>query len=264
MAARTPSRALLPLQARETWRERRPCDLSVVAPVFDEEANLLPLYERVAAALDDGRDLDWELVLVDDGSRDASLQRIEALCASDERVKGISLGRNCGQTAALAAGIQFASGTLIATLDADLQNDPRDLARMVAMLNDEGRDAVVGWREKRQDPWIRRASAKISNAVRRALTGDSIRDTGCSLKVMRRTAIQALPLFDGMHRFLPTLLTMHGFDVAETSVAHHPRAAGKSKYGVFNRVFRASRDLFAVRWMQRRKLVLPIEKVIGD
>jgi glycosyltransferase involved in cell wall biosynthesis len=260
--ALTRKETLLPTQAREAWRGRSPRELSVVAPVYDEEPNLVPLYEQVAAALGEGHDLDWELVLVDDGSRDLSAQRIAELCERDVRVKGIFLGQNCGQTAALAAGLQFAAGELIATLDADLQNDPKDLARMIAMLKDGGHDAVVGWREKRQDPWLKRVSARVSNVIRRQLTGGTIRDTGCSLKVMRREAIQALPLFEGMHRFLSTLLVTHGFDVEETPVAHHPRAAGRSKYGLFNRVFRASRDLFAVRWMQRRKLLLPIEEVI--
>ena len=261
--ARPRVRPLLPLEAREQWRGRKPRDLSIVAPVFDEADNLRPLYERILVAMDDASSaaLDWELVLVDDGSEDNSRERITELCARDSRVHGIFFEHNCGQTAALSAGFQFAAGTLIATLDADLQNDPIDLAGMIKRLREEERDAVVGWREKRQDPWVRRASARVANAVRRRLTGDSIRDTGCSLKVMRRAAIQALPLFEGMHRFLPTLLRMHGFDVAETPVTHHPRAAGKSKYGVRNRVFKASRDTLAVRWMLRRKLLLPIESV---
>lgn len=259
-------RASLPLEARETWRGRRERDLSIVAPVFDEQENLEPLYERVAQALGESATagIDWELVLVDDGSRDESRARISELCARDPRVKGIFFEHNCGQTAAISAGLQFAAGALIATMDADLQNDPADLARMITMLRDGEHDAVVGWREKRQDPWLRRASASVANAVRRRLTGDTIRDTGCSLKVMRRTAIQALPLFEGMHRFLPALLSMHGFDVVETAVAHHPRTAGQSKYGLGNRLVKASRDTFAVRWMQRRRLLLPIEEVLGD
>jgi glycosyltransferase involved in cell wall biosynthesis len=203
----------------------------------------------------------WELILVDDGSRDRSPELIRALARRDPRVVGVFFARNCGQTAATAAGIQVARGRVIATMDADLQNDPGDLPAMLEML--PGHDAVVGWRRKRRDTFVRRASSRIANGVRNWISKDSIRDTGCSLKVFRAEAIQAIPLFEGMHRFLPTLLRYHGYSVLEHPVGHHPRAAGQSKYGVWNRVFRATKDLIAVRWMRARLLKLPIREVGG-
>ena len=252
---------LLPTHVHELWPASDDKSFSLVAPVHDEEANLERLHRRVVEVL--GPRDDWELVLVDDGSRDRSAELIRALCARDKRVKGVLFARNCGQTAAISAGIQVASGELVATMDADLQNDPGDLPRMVELLKSGGHDAVVGWRRKRNDTFVRRASSSIANAVRNKISGDSIRDTGCSLKVFRREAIQAMPLFEGMRRFLPTLLRYHGYDVAETPVDHHPRVAGVSKYGVWNRAFKAAKDLFAVRWMRRRRLLLPIREVVG-
>jgi dolichol-phosphate mannosyltransferase len=250
---------LLPPQVRERFRSLPgpAVDLSVVAPAYEEEANLERLYERVAAALGEGRR--WELVLVDDGSRDGTAGVIRSLAGRDPRVVGAILSRNCGQTAATAAGIQLARGAVIATLDADLQNDPQDLPAMLDLL--DGRDAVVGYRIRREDDFVRRASSRIANAVRNWISKDRIRDTGCSLKVFRAEAIRAIPMFEGMHRFLPTLLRYHGFTVVEHPVAHHPRTAGRSKYGVANRAWRALQDLFAVRWMRRRRILIPIREV---
>jgi dolichol-phosphate mannosyltransferase len=235
--------------------EPRP-ELSLVAPVFDEEQNLEPLYDKVAAALAGRR---FELVLVDDGSRDRSAAIIRALHERDPRVRGVFFTHNRGQTAAMAAGIHAAAGELIATLDADLQNDPADIPRLVAAL--DSYDAAVGYRMQRHDTWVRRMSSKIANGVRNRLTGDQIRDTGCSLKVFRADAVRALPFFEGMHRFLPTLLRMHGFTVVEVGVSHHPRVAGLSKYGIRNRALRALRDTFAVRWMRSRLIRIEIAEV---
>jgi len=234
-------------------------ELSLIAPVYDEEANVERLHARVVEVF--GTHVTWELLLVDDGSRDRSAEIIRELARRDPRVVGVFFQRNCGQTAATAAGIQLARGRLLATLDADLQNDPRDLPAMIDLCRRH--DAVVGWRTKRRDTFVRRASSRIANRVRNWISKDSIRDTGCSLKVFRAEAIQALPLFEGMHRFLPTLLRYHGFDVVEHGVEHHPRTAGTSKYGVWNRAFRATKDLFAVRWMRTRLLKLPILEVVG-
>ncbi len=228
-------------------------ELSLVAPVYDEVDNLRPLLARVAHAFD-GR-VNWELVLVDDGSQDGSAQLIRTLAAEDPRVRGLFHPENRGQTAAMAAGIRAARAGLIATLDADLQNDPIDLLEMRARLG--GHDAVVGYRLRRQDTWVRRMSSRFANAVRNRITGDRIRDTGCSLKLFRRDAIRVIPLFEGMHRFLPTLLRWHGFSVVEHPVSHHPRVHGQSKYGVWNRAFRALRDLLAVRWM-RSRIIRPL------
>jgi len=252
-------RDLLPSQIRARYRPAAGAevDLSLVAPAYEEEENLERLYERVREVFGDR--LRWELVLVDDGSRDRSPEVIRALAAADARVVGAMFGRNCGQTAATAAGIQLARGRTIATIDADLQNDPGDLPAMLALL--PGHDAVVGYRVKRHDDFVRRASSRIANGIRNWISGDRIRDTGCSLKVFRAEAIQAIPLFEGMHRFLPTLLRYHGFSVIEHPVGHGPRVAGKSKYGVANRAWRAFKDLIAVRWMRGRRLLLPIREV---
>lgn len=253
---------LLPFQVRDRFpgRTRGEIELSLIAPVYDEEANVERLHARIVEVF--GARGGWELVLVDDGSRDRSPELIRALTVRDPRVVGIFFQRNCGQTAAIAAGIQLARGKLIATLDADLQNDPGDLPAMIELMS--GHDAVVGWRMKRRDTFVRRASSRVANGVRNWISKDSIRDTGCSLKVFRAEAIQALPLFEGLHRFLPTLLRYHGFKVVEHGVGHHPRTAGVSKYGVWNRVFRATKDLFAVRWMRARLLKLPIREVSGE
>jgi glycosyltransferase involved in cell wall biosynthesis len=265
---------LLQSQVRERFPRRASTaiDLSIVAPVYDESENIERLYLRVVEVFD--QRLRWELVLVDDGSRDRSPEVIRSLAARDPRVVGAFFAKNCGQTAATCAGIQLARGNLLATLDADLQNDPADLPAMIEILSGraaanvspasaerEGCDAVVGYREKRNDTFVRRASSRIANRIRNWISKDSIRDTGCSLKVFRTSAIQSIPLFEGMHRFLPTLLRYHGYAVIEHPVSHHPRTAGKSKYGIGNRAFRALKDLFAVRWMRGRLLRLPIREV---
>ena len=242
---------------KQCARQAQACDLSLVAPVFNEEGNLRRLHARVLEIF--GATTDWELLLVDDGSVDGSTELIAQLITEDPRVVGVFFARNCGQTAAIAAGIHMARGQIIATLDADMQNDPVDLPTMIARL--EGHDAVVGYRLKRNDNFVRRMSSKIANGIRNWISKDTIRDTGCSLKVFRAEAVQALPLFEGMHRFLPTLLRYHGFSVIEHPVSHHPRTAGVSKYGVSNRAWRAFKDLLAVRWMRGRLIRLPIREV---
>ena len=230
-------------------------ELSLVAPVYTEKDNLLPLYERVCEVFGDSKR--WELVLVDDGSHDGSATVMKELRRRDPRVRCIFFARNCGQTSAVRAGIQNARAPLVATLDADMQNDPVDLPRMIELLGEH--DAVVGYRVKRNDDFVRRASSRIANAVRNWLSRDSIRDTGCSLKLFRAAAIREVPLhFEGMHRFMPTLLRYYGFSVIEHPVSHHPRRAGVSKYGVMNRAFRAFRDLLVVRWMRTRIRRVPI------
>ncbi len=231
-------------------------ELSLVAPVYDEEPNVRALYARVREALGDQRA--WELVLVDDGSRDRSAELIRDLAREDPRVRGVFFSRNCGQTTATKAGILAARAPLIATLDADLQNDPGDLPGMLQAL--DGYDAVVGYRVERHDSFVRRASSAIANRIRNAISGDTIRDTGCALKVFRAEAIRAIPLFEGMHRFLPTLLRFHGYTVIEHPVSHRPRAAGKSKYGITNRAWKAFKDLLAVRWMRSRIVRMPLTR----
>jgi len=243
------ARQTTPEHSERTMPPTADVELSLVAPVYDEKDNLGPLYERVVSVFGDARR--WELVLVDDGSRDGSAGVIQALARRDARVRGVFFAKNCGQTTAMRMGIQHARAPLIATLDADMQNDPADLPKMIDLLGEH--DAVVGYRLKRNDNFVRRVSSKVANAIRNKLSGDSIRDTGCSLKVFRASAIREAPLhFEGMHRFMPTLLRYYGFSVIEHPVSHFPRRAGVSKYGVLNRAFRAFRDLLAVRWMRSR------------
>ena len=222
--------------------------LSLVVPAYDEEDCLPALYGRVLEVFGNG--LAWELILVDDGSRDRTGAVVRELAEKDPRVRARILTRNCGQTTALRVGIAAARAPLVATLDADLQNDPADLLEMLEALGEN--DAVVGYRTERHDDWLRRVSSRVANAIRNAVTGDRIRDTGCSLKLVRTEAIRAIPLFDGMHRFLPTLLRFHGYRVIEHPVSHRARLAGASKYGVGNRAWRAFKDLLAVRWMRSR------------
>ncbi|HXK21587.1 MAG TPA: glycosyltransferase family 2 protein [Myxococcota bacterium] len=225
-------------------------ELSIVVPARDEEESLDLLHRRVCAALD-GR-IDWELVIVDDGSRDATAEGIAKLAGRDPRVHGARLARRSGQTSAIFAGADLARGALIATLDADLQNDPADLIRLVEALGDDA--AVVGYRISRRDGLVRSAASWIANRIRDLVSGDRVRDTGCSLKLFRAEALRGLPRFEGMHRFLPTLLRYQGLHVRELPVAHHPRLFGRSKYGIFDRAFRGLSDLLAVRWMRSRLL----------
>ncbi|MFQ5719613.1 MAG: glycosyltransferase family 2 protein [Acidobacteriota bacterium] len=234
--------------------------MSVVVPVHDERDNLDLLHRHVREALD-GVVGNWELILVNDGSTDGSDQVLDRLAVSDPRVRALHLASRRGQTAALLAGFRAARGDAICMMDADLQNDPADLPRLLAALDDHG--AVVGWRRNRQDTWVRRVSSRIANAVRNALTRETITDTGCSLKVFRREAIEHLWLTRGMHRFLPTLVRMQGFSVIELPVHHRPRHAGVSKYGIGNRLFVGIADLLMVAWMRRRAFVYSIERESG-
>ena len=228
-------------------------DLTIVVPVYNERDNLGPLVDEVAAVLDP-RGLAWELLLVDDGSTDGSGERLDAMARARRGIRVLHFRANRGQTAAFDAGFKEARGRVVVTMDADLQNDPADIPRLLETMTERGVDAVVGWRRVRQDSWLRRASSRIANGVRNRLSGDDIIDTGCSLKAFRREALAGIRLWTGMHRFLPTLLRMDGFTVAQVPVNHRPRLKGTSKYGVWNRVFRATQDLLVVRWMKNRRL----------
>ncbi|HKY32879.1 MAG TPA: glycosyltransferase family 2 protein [Candidatus Polarisedimenticolia bacterium] len=240
------SRALRPGPAAAAAPE-----LSVVVPVFDEQDNVGPLHDEVVSVLE-GLGRPFELLFVDDGSSDQSPARLRALRAADARVRVLRLDRNSGQTAALSAGFAAARGAVVLTLDADLQNDPRDIPGLLAAL--DGHDAAVGWRAGRSDTWLRRVSSVVANRVRNALSDDDIIDTGCSLKAFRREALAGVKLYHGMHRFLPTLLRMEGYRVCQVKVSHRPRLAGSSKYNIRNRVVRSFLDLLAVRWMKRRSM----------
>ncbi len=228
-------------------------DLSLVIPVYNERENLPTLLAEIAAALD-GAGWSYEVVAVDDGSTDGSLDTLKVLKRKHPQLHIVAFERNAGQTAAFAAGFRAARGGVVITLDADLQNDPADVPRVVEALERTGATAVAGYRAARHDTGWKLLQSRIANGVRNWLNGETIRDTGCSLKAFRADAVRALPLFSGMHRFLPTLIKMHGGTVAEVPVGHRPRRFGVTKYGMWNRVFRSLADAFAVRWMQRRAL----------
>ncbi len=228
----------------------RPNLLSVVAPAYNERENVQRLVESVEAAL---REVcPFELLVVDDGSTDGTREELVKLCATHPRLRVVALDAHHGQTCATAAGIGAARGDVLVTIDADLQNPPSEIPKLLAEL--DRADAVVGYRVKRNDSEVRKFSSRIANSIRNRITRETIRDTGCSLKAFRTGQIREVALFEGMHRFLPTLLKMRGRTVVEVAVEHRPRAAGTSKYGVWNRVFRAFLDCLAVRWMQWRVL----------
>lgn len=234
-------------------------DLSVVFPVYNEEENLPILLGEIASALN-GTGWTYEIVAVDDGSTDRSLDILRRSRDDYPTLRVLALEKNSGQSAALDAAWRAARGRLVVSLDADLQNDPADIPPMVRRLEESGADMVVGVRVSRRDTWSRRMQSKIGNSVRNWITGDRITDTGCSLKLARREAIEPVRLFTGMHRFLPTLVRYAGFKVIETPVNHRPRRYGTSKYGAMNRAFRGLADCFAVRWMGKRMLTYRVRE----
>jgi len=228
-----------------------PPQISAVVPAYNEVESLPPLLTELRTALD-ATHRSWELVLVDDGSSDGTAALLLAEAASDPRLVIVRFEKNAGQSAALAAGLARARGDVVVTLDADLQNDPADIPSLLAALADA--DVVSGVRAKRHDSWIRRVSSRIANATRRAVIGDAITDIGCSLKAYRREALVGLPMFVGVHRFLPALCAFRGARVVEVPVHHRPRTRGVSKYGMGNRLWRGLHDLVGVSWLKRRLL----------
>lgn len=225
--------------------------LSIVIPVYNELHNLDELYKRNVAVIKQiGKE--YEIVFVDDGSRDGTLEKLLEIKKADDNVKIVSFAKNQGQTAAMDAGFKHATGDVIVTMDGDLQNDPVDIPVLLKEL--ENFDTVVGWRHKRNDTFIRRVSSKIANAIRNKLSNETIADTGCSLKAYKSYCLKDLKLYEGMHRFLPTLIKLEGYTVGQVKVSHHPRLNDQSKYGVWNRVFKSFFDLLAVRWMKKRYL----------
>lgn len=224
-------------------------DLSVVVPAYNEVESLPPLFAELRAALEaTGRT--WELIVVDDGSTDGTAAALEAEAARDPRVVPLVLEKNAGQSAALAAGLSRIRGDIVVTLDADLQNDPADLPRLLEALANA--DVVSGVRGTRNDSWMRRVSSKVANATRRAVLGDPVTDIGCSFKVYRREVLEGLPMFVGVHRFLPALCVFRGARFAEVTLNHRARQHGVSKYGLGNRLWRGIADLNGVLWLRSR------------
>jgi len=234
-------------------------DISIVIPVYNEEANLKPLSRELREVLD-GLGRPYEIIFVDDGSVDQSFAILKEAASHDPQIRVIRFTKNTGQTAAFDAGFRAARGDIVVTMDADLQNDPHDIPRLLEKI--EEFDVVCGWRYKRRDPWIKIVSSKIANFVRNILSQEEIVDTGCSLKAFRKECLQNIKLFNGMHRFLPTLTKMEGFTVTQVKVNHRPRRFGTTKYNIRNRMVRAFADLLAVRWMKKRHLDYEIEETI--
>jgi dolichol-phosphate mannosyltransferase len=227
-------------------------ELSFVIPCYNEEGNLRELITAIRAAIEPLK-LPYEVVITDDCSRDKSWEILMDLAAGDPRIRALRFAFNCGESAAQWAGMKIARGKYIVTLDADLQNDPKDLPRFLEAL--KGYDCVCGTRvesRKQGDSFVRIVSSRIANWVRNKLSDENISDAGCCYRAFKRECINNLKFFKGMHRFMPTLFKIEGFTVTEVPVTTNPRFAGKSNYGVWNRLFASFYDLLAVRWMKKR------------
>ena len=221
-------------------------DVSVVVPLYNEEESVAILQRELTDALSG---LDYEIIFVDDGSRDETVSRI----APDARVRVLRFEKNAGQSAAIFAGLEAVRSEVAVLIDGDLQNDPADIPRLLAEIS-RGADLVCGYRAQRKDTLLKRLTSRVANFVRSRFTRDGVRDTGCTLKAMRRDCIAALVPFKGMHRFMPALIKGAGYRLVEIPVNHRPRRFGQSKYGLGNRAVRATIDMFGVRWLLSRRL----------
>ena len=225
-------------------------DLSIVVPVYNEEENLKPLHDEITAALAN-QNLDYEVIYVDDGSKDTSVQVVKELHAADPRVVLVRFRRNFGQTAGFSAGFDHAQGKVIVTMDADRQNDPADVPALLAKLEETGADVVNGWRENRQDGFLlRKLPSRIANNFIANSTGVKLKDRGCSIRAFRYQVIRDLRLYGEMHRFIPELVNDAGYTMVEVSVNHRARVAGESKYGI-SRTFRVLLDLMTVLFLRK-------------
>lgn len=231
--------------------------VSVVVPFYNEEENVPLVWERVRAVFAELPDYDFECLFVNDGSTDATRERIEAAAAADPRVRPVHLVENSGQSAALVAGMRRARGAYVLTIDGDLQNDPADFGRILELL--QHYDCVCGYRANRHDTWSRRMQSRIANRVRDMILHDGIRDTGCGTKGFRRACVEHVIPFNGMHRYFAVMMRKAGFSIAECPVSHHARMHGTSKYGLGNRLWRGLYDLVGVRWLQRRYVPIRVE-----
>ena len=226
-------------------------EISVVLPCFNEREAVGPLSAELhAVLLRSGRS--FEIVFVDDCSSDGTREVLAELRLKYAELRVVDHALNCGESAAQATGFRYASGAIVITMDSDGQNDPADIPLFLAALGAGGFDCVSGVRRTREDDWLRRISSKIANRFRSALTGAGVTDAGCTYRALRRHALREVPVFNGMHRFLPTLLRAQGFSIGEIEVHHRPRSTGQSKYGVGNRLWRGVLDCLGVRWYLAR------------
>ncbi len=234
-------------------------DLSLVIPAYNEEETIEECVREADAVLARVGKA-YEILVVDDGSTDATFERLRGLKPAVPALRAIRYGENKGQTTAMAAGFDNARGGIVVTIDADMQNDPADIPRLLDAL--DRYDVACGVRQNRQDSFVRKASSVIANSVRNRLTNEHIHDVGCTLRAFRASYLRRVKLFEGMHRFLPTLLRLEGARIVEIPVRHRPRLKGKNKYGIGNRLFKGLRDLWAVRWMQSRYIRYRVEEEI--
>jgi len=243
----TDDQRLDPAAAQLADAEATGVEISVVVPMHDEEDNVVPLYDAISTALD-AMGAPYEIVVVDDGSNDATYARLSTIASDDHRLRLIKLRRNFGQTAAMAAGFDHAVGAIVIPMDGDLQNDPEDIPRLIAKL-DEGYDVVSGWRKDRQDAALaRRLPSKLANWLIGFVTGVRLHDYGCTLKAYRADVLRETQLYGEMHRFLPALAHLAGARITELPVRHHPRRYGQSKYGL-KRTFKVVLDLLTVKFL---------------
>ena len=240
-------------------RENHPIDISVVVPVYNEEENLPVLIPQIAEVLKPLAKT-FEMIFVDDGSKDQSRPLLKKMILEYPQIRILGFKKNCGETAAGAAGIKEARGEIVITIDADLQNDPKDIPKMLDYLKEY--DMVTGWRQKREDSWVKRITSRIANRIRNRLSEEEIQDSGCTFRAYKRECLQEIKLYKGMHRFIPTLVKMEGYRVIEIPIVHHPRKFGVSKYTTWNRMWRAFVDLLAVKWMKSRHIDYEIEERI--
>lgn len=226
---------------------------TVIIPIKDERDNLSPLIASLLKVMDSheaSQSRPYEIIFVDDGSSDGSSETLDRLAREHSCVRVFHFDRNYGKTCALEAGFRQSSGDIIIQIDGDLQQDSEDILKLLPLTSSY--DLVCGWRQQRQDGFVKMISSRIANRVRNVFTHDGVHDTGCPLKVFRRAVLERIRLFEGMHRFFPALALMYGFTVTEVPVRHYPRIHGVSKYGMGNRLFKSLYDLIAVRWMQNR------------
>lgn len=234
-------------------------EYSVIIPLKNEAENVQELIEELEPVMHDLK-APWELICIDDGSTDTTLAVLENLKSQKPYLRVLAFDRNYGQTSAFDAGFRKALGTFVITLDGDRQNDPQDIPKLLALSSSH--DLVVGWRKTRKDPLSKKITSRIANFIRSRLCKDQVHDTGCSLKVYRKSCLERVKLFHGMHRFLPALFHLEGYRVTEVVVNHRDRTKGKTKYNFFNRSFNTVADMLAVRWMYSRRLKYKITKEV--
>lgn len=232
-------------------------EYSIVIPLKDEEGNVRNLVEEIEAVMH-GEGKPWELICVDDGSSDQTLSILRELSHTKPFLRIVVFKRNFGQSSAFDAGFKKARGTFVITLDGDRQNDPSDIPGLIQLSNDY--DLVCGIRQKRQDSLIKKTTSFFANKIRSKVCQDGVEDTGCSLKLYRRSCLDSIKLYNGMHRFLPALFQIEGYKITQIPVKHRQRVSGKTKYNFLNRSFNTIADMLAVRWMRKRQLNYEIER----